>query len=234
MSNSGTLLPPAVRFAKIVGTLGAGALAGAYLTHSKHILPALEASKESTSPASKGPANISTQQPAAQAVKIFHRIHRSSHKLLLNIILASAGSYSYVAYYLYNYPVSSILTGTTASATTTYSSSSFLPHTEVSTSVAGDEFLGFAGTWMFFALPASLLLGIIPYSKTVMKQPAKRLNAAGRSLEENEKRKTGLQVVDEASTWDDLEAWRKANWVRAGLAGAAGAIGAVGILTVYG
>lgn len=87
---------------------------------------------------------------------------------------------------------------------------------------------------MFFALPASLLLGIIPYSKVVMKKPTKRLNAAGESLEQNEKRKTGLQVVDEASTWNDLEAWRKKNWVRAGLASAAGAIGAVGIMTIYG
>ncbi|KAF8470175.1 hypothetical protein BDZ91DRAFT_781477 [Kalaharituber pfeilii] len=224
--SSGTLLPPAIRFAKILGTLGAGALAGTYLTHSSHTLPALEASKRATTPATTGGANISQQQPASQAVKIFHRIHRASHTLLLNLILVSAGSYSYIAYYIYNYPLD---VGEISSASATYSSSSFMPQTEVHRGGGGGDFLGFAGTWMFFALPATILLGIIPYSKVVMKAVNHRLNAAGESLEQEEKRGIGLQVVDEQATWRDLELWRKKNCWRAGMAGLAGAIAGVGV-----
>ena len=93
----------------------------------------------------------------------------------------------------------------------------------------GGEFFGIAGTWMFFALPATALLGIIPYSKVVMKSVNHRLNAAGESLEVEEKRGIGLQVVDEISAWRDLEQWRKKNLTRAALAGLAGVLGGMGI-----
>ncbi|KAL7270759.1 hypothetical protein RUND412_006523 [Rhizina undulata] len=39
--SSGTMLPPAVRYAKIFGTIVAGVLAGIYYTHSAHTLSAL-------------------------------------------------------------------------------------------------------------------------------------------------------------------------------------------------
>ncbi|KAF8437429.1 hypothetical protein BGX38DRAFT_931891 [Terfezia claveryi] len=216
--SSGTLLPPAIRFAKILGTLGAGALAGTYLTHSSHTVPALESTKRSSTPATTGAANVSTQQPASQAVKIFHRIHRSSHKLLLNLILASAGSYSYVAYYLYSHPFTRPGEHI-SSASARFSGSSFLPETSVHRGETGGEFFGMAGTWMFFATSATLLMGIIPYSKVVMKRINHRLNAAGESLE----------VVDEQSTWRDLEQWRKKNWTRAAMAGVAGILGGMGV-----
>jgi len=82
---------------------------------------------------------------------------------------------------------------------------------------------------MFFATSATVLLGIIPYSKAVMKNVNHRLNAAGESLEEEEKRGVGLQVVDEQSTWADLDQWRKKNWTRAALAGVAGVLGGMGV-----
>lgn len=82
---------------------------------------------------------------------------------------------------------------------------------------------------MYFATSATLLLGIIPYSKVVMKNINHRLNAAGESLEAEEKRGMGLQVVDEQNTWRDLEQWRKKNWTRAVLAGIAGVLGGMGV-----
>jgi len=94
---------------------------------------------------------------------------------------------------------------------------------------AGGEFFGIAGTWMFFAASATLLVGIIPYSKVVMKSINHRLNAAGESLEAQEKRGIGLQVVDEQGTWRDLEQWRKKNWARAAMAGVAGVLGGMGV-----
>ena len=204
-----------------------GFILGTYFTHSSHTLPALESSKRSTIPPTTGAtsAAASALQPAHQAVKMFHRIHRSSHKLLLNLILVSAGSYSYVAYYLYKYPPR--LSDYVASASAKYSSSSFVP--EISVQSQGGEFFGIAGTWMFFALPATALLGIIPYSKVVMKSVNHRLNAAGESLEVEEKRGVGLQVVDEISTWRDLDQWRKKNLTRAVLAGFAGVLGGMGV-----
>jgi len=95
--------------------------------------------------------------------------------------------------------------------------------------VAGGEFFGIAGTWMFFATSAALLMGIIPYSKVVMKSINHRLNAAGEGLEVEEKRGIGLKVVDEQSTWRDLEQWRKKNWTRAAMAGVAGVLGGMGV-----
>lgn len=225
--SAATMLPPAIRIAKIIGILGAGALAGTYITHSSHTLPAIEDSKHSTSPAVTGQSNISHQQPAAQAVKIFHKIHRRSHGLLRNLIIASAGSYSYVAYYLYNYPISAI-----HETTTTFTSSSFLPHNTVQT-VGGVEFFGMAGEWMFSALPAALILAIIPFSKFGMKTVNHRLNAAGESLRVEEEKNSGLQIVNEQSTWSDLETWRKRNWYRAGLAGLAGLIGGAGMVIIH-
>ena len=108
-----------------------------------------------------------------------------------------------------------------------YSSSNFLP--ETSMQAQGGEFFGIAGTWMSFALPATALLGIIPYSKAVIKSVNHRLNAARKSLEVEEKRGIGLQVVDEISAWRDLEQWRKKNLTRAALAGLAGVLGGMGI-----
>lgn len=93
----------------------------------------------------------------------------------------------------------------------------------------GGEFFGMAGTWMFFATSATLLMGIIPYSKIVMKKINHRLNAAGESLEAEERRGMGLQVVDEQSTWRDLDQWRKKNWTRAAMAGVAGILGGMGV-----
>lgn len=82
---------------------------------------------------------------------------------------------------------------------------------------------------MFFATSATVLFGIIPYSKVVLKNVNHRLNAAGESLEAEEKRGIGLQVVDEQTTWADLDQWKKKNWTRAALAGIAGVLGGVGV-----
>ena len=198
---------------------------GTYFTHSSHTLPALERSERSTTPPTTGGAAAAAAAAAAPsaavtalyAVKVFHRIHRSSHKLLLNLILVSAGSYSYVAYYLYTYPP----------RLSEYLASNLLPETSVH--APGGEFFGIAGAWMFFALPATVLLGIIPYSKVAMKSVNHRLNAAGESLEAKEKQGIGLQVVGEMSTWKDLDQWRKKNLIRAALAGLAGVLGGMGI-----
>ena len=82
---------------------------------------------------------------------------------------------------------------------------------------------------MYFAVPAALLVGIIPYSKVGMKTVNHRLNAVGMSLETAEKRKRGLVAVDEKSAWEDLENWRKKNLGRALLAGVAGVLGGIGM-----
>lgn len=62
-----------------------------------------------------------------------------------------------------------------------------------------------------------------------MKPVNHRLSAAGEALDVEEERKIGLQVVDEASTWRDLESWKRWNWGRAGLATGAALLGGVGV-----
>lgn len=66
-----------------------------------------------------------------------------------------------------------------------------------------------------------LLTFIIPYSQLILRNVKGRLLAAAESVEQSEKRKTGVKVVDDARVKKDLEEWGSKSTLRAGLAGAA-------------
>lgn len=66
-----------------------------------------------------------------------------------------------------------------------------------------------------------LLAIVIPYSQIILKKAKSSLLAAAESVEQNEKRKMGVQVVDDRKVKRDLEEWSSRSTFRAGLAGAA-------------
>lgn len=72
-----------------------------------------------------------------------------------------------------------------------------------------------------------LLAIIIPYSKLVLKKVQKNLAAAAGSVEQSEKRKLTLSVVDDGRMKRDLQEWGSKSIFRAGLAGAATVIAVV-------
>lgn len=74
-----------------------------------------------------------------------------------------------------------------------------------------------------------LLAIIIPYSKLVLKKAQKNLMAAAESVEQSEKRKLTLSVVDDGKMKRDLQDWGSKSTFRAGLAGAATIIAVVAL-----
>ncbi|KAL7271218.1 hypothetical protein RUND412_006033 [Rhizina undulata] len=205
--SSGTMLPPAVRYAKIFGTIGAGVLAGTYYTHSAHTLPAL----------------LQANSTSEHITKTFKKLHDISTRPFLYLIVGTATSLSYAGYYLYNHPLTSTLT------TTTFSSGSLIPST--TTDVHQNDFFGIAGEWMFFALPAVLVGAVVPYSKFVMKKVSKSVLAAGTGQEvaEGKEKMKGVKVTDDEAVKRNLEAWRKLNWGRAGMCLGAAAVAGAGV-----
>ncbi|RPA93574.1 hypothetical protein L873DRAFT_1650031, partial [Choiromyces venosus 120613-1] len=185
-------LPPAVRFAKIVGTVGSGALAGFYYTHSQHTVPSL----------------LASDAPAGKLVKAFKHIHHASHTPALATIIVSSSSFAYVAYYLFYYPPTQA-----GVATTTFTSSSFFPSTSVDYPL-GDE-------WALYGASALLVALVVPYTKILMTTVQKSLLGAAESVERTERRKLGVSVVEEKKVKEDFEEWKWRSMIRVGLTSAA-------------
>ncbi|KAH0610967.1 uncharacterized protein H6S33_011394 [Morchella sextelata] len=191
LPSSGTMLPPAVRYAKIIGTVGSGILAGLYYTHSRHTIPSL----------------LESSVPTEKMVKSFKKIKETTDRPMLYTLLASTSSFAYVSYYLYSNPPD------VSVAKTTFSSSSFIPSTTTEYPVGYE--------WAMYGASTVLLAIVIPYSQIILKKAKSSLLAAAKSVEESEKRKMGVQVVDDGKVKKDLEEWSSRSTFRAGLAGAA-------------
>lgn len=203
------MLPPAVRYAKIIGTVGSGILAGRvliqkdrkfctnfmalglYYTHSRHTIPSL----------------LESSVPTEKVVKSFKKIKETTDRPMLYTLLTSTSSFAYVAYFLYSNPPD------VSVAKTTFSSSSFIPSTTTEYP-PGYE-------WVMYSASTALLAIIIPYSQIILKKAKSSLLAAAESVEQSEKRKMGVRVVDDAKVKKDLEQWSSRSTLRAGLAGAA-------------
>lgn len=221
MPSSGTMLPPAVRYARIIGTVGSGIIAGGpspfprawhdscvntcihsglYYTHSRHTVPSL----------------IESAVPADKIAKSFNKVKTKTDRPILYTLLLSSSSLAYVSCYLYNNPPTD-----QGVSTTTFSSRSFLP----STSTEHPHGYG----WAMYGASTLLLAIIVPYSKFMLKKPQQNLAAAAESVEQSEKRKLVVSVVEDGEMKRDLQEWGSKSAFRAGLAGAATIIGVIAL-----
>lgn len=150
-------------------------------------------------------------------MKAFKHIHHASHTLTLATIIASSSSFAYAAYYLFYYPPKHA-----GVATTTFASGSFFPSTSVDYPL-GDE-------WALYGASALLVALVVPYTKSFMNAVQKSLLGAAESVETTERRKLGVNVVEEKKVREDFEEWKWRSMIRAGLTGAATAIAVVGLV----
>ncbi|RPA72603.1 hypothetical protein BJ508DRAFT_419412 [Ascobolus immersus RN42] len=138
---------------------------------------------------------------APTAIKrAFTQIHHSSHRILLAVILGTSSSFSLVAYHLYYAPLGNLAD---------YSPS----------------FMHIAGTWAYFASAATLVAGLIPYSKTIMASVNhKVIESADTADITRDIGVTGLGglEVQKKELSDDLISWSKRNWWRGAISLVAG------------
>lgn len=173
---------------------------GLYYTHSCHTVPSL----------------IESAAPADKLVKSFKKIKTKTDRPVLYTLLVSTSSLAYVSYYLYYNPPTD-----QGVSVTTFSSRSFLP------SATTEYPSGYE--WAMYGFSTMLLTIVIPYSKLILKKSQQSLMAAAESVEQSEKRKLNVNVVDDGKVKSDLEEWRSKSVIRAGLAGAAAIISVVAL-----
>lgn len=162
------------------------------------------------------PSLLESAAPADEVVKGFNKVKTKTDRPILYTLLLSSSSLAYVSCYLYNNPPTD-----QGVSTTTFSSHSFLPSTTT------EHPAGYG--WAMYGASTLLLAIIIPYSKLVLKKTQKNLTAAAESVEQSEKRKLALSVVDDGKMKRDLQDWGSKSTFRAGLAGAATIIAVVAL-----
>lgn len=173
---------------------------GLYYTHSRHTVPSL----------------IESAVPADKIAKSFNKVKTKTDRPILYTLLLSSSSLAYVSCYLYNNPPTD-----QGVSTTTFSSRSFLP----STSTEYPHSYG----WAMYGASTLLLAIIVPYSKFMLKKAQQNLAAAAESVEQSEKRKLVVSVVEDREMKRDLQDWGSKSAFRAGLAGAATIIAVVAL-----
>ncbi|TGZ81633.1 hypothetical protein EX30DRAFT_363640 [Ascodesmis nigricans] len=169
-----TMLPQAVRIAKLVGTVGSAYAAGSYLTTTLGVLPSL------------------SHQPPRDLALTLSNLHQRLRKPLLIATTAASTAFGYVAYILYSTPT---LLVPLASITT--SPSSFLPHAEATDLVIG-------GGWEFYAAAAAVLAAVVPWQLVVGGKVEERLEGAARASvagrevgeEVQRKKRAGIGLMD--------------------------------------
>lgn len=80
-----------------------------------------------------------------------------------------------------------------------------------------------------YGASALLLTIVVPYTKVVLKNAQQSLLAAAESVDQSEKRKLDVKVVEDGKVKNDLEEWGRKSTVRAGIAGAATIIAMVAL-----
>lgn len=209
------MLPPAVRYARIIGTVGSGIIAGRpgsllvlldhvscvniylglYFTHSRHTVPSLIESSD---------------------VKSFNKLKTKTDRPILYTLLISSSSLAYVSCYLYRNPPTDL-----GVATTTFSSNSFLPSTTTEPPLDSG--------WVMYGVSTLLLAVIVPYSKLMLNKAQQNLAVVAELVEQSEKRKLSVNAVDDGKVKRDLQEWGSKSTFRAGLAGAATVIAVVAL-----
>lgn len=214
-TTANTLLPPAVRVAKLLGTVGASyaagtyrsvtygqtnsgtdRLVGAYLTTSMHTVPSLTAAT---------PRDLALTLSA---------LRLRLTKPLIIITTASSSAFAFISYYLYSTPVLTI-----PLASITLSPGSFLPHGEATEVLVG-------GGWELYAAAAGALAAVIPWQMWRVSAVEKRIVAAGEGIGAAEKRGLKTSVVDNEGMRDEAEKWGNGYGVSGALAGAGALLGA--------
>lgn len=173
---------------------------GLYYTHSRHTVPSL----------------IESAVPADKIAKSFNKVKAKTDRPILYTLLISSSSLAYVSCYLYNNPPTD-----QGMTTTTFSSRSFLP----STTTEHPYNYG----WAMYGASTLFLAIIVPYSKFMLKKAQKNLAAAAESVEQGEKRKLAVSVVEDGEMKRDLQDWGSKSTFRAGLAGAATIIAVIAL-----
>ncbi|KAA8912497.1 hypothetical protein FN846DRAFT_933329 [Sphaerosporella brunnea] len=191
-----TLLHPAVRVAKLLGTVGASYAAGAYLTTSAHTFPSL------------------TITSARDLALTLHNLRQRLCKPLLLLTTTSSTAFAYIAYYLYSTPVLTIPLASVA-----FTPGSFLPHAEATDVIVGSG-------WELYAVAAAALGAIIPWQVFGVNKVEKRIAAAGESVKAAEEKGLETAVVDRETVREDLEKWGKCWGVNGLLAASGALIGA--------
>ncbi|KAI5820144.1 hypothetical protein BZA77DRAFT_384438 [Pyronema omphalodes] len=190
-----TLLPPAIRVAKLLGTLGSAYAAGALLQTSLHTLPSLHHSS-------------SRDQSLTLST-----LHSTLSRPILLVTSASACAYTYLAYHLYSTTPLSI-----PLASLSFAPGSFFPHAE-----ATDILIG-AG-WEVYAAAAAALGVIFPWQWLGVRKVEKRIEAAGEAVKVAEERGLQVKVVDRESAERDLMEWKMGVMVKGVLAAVAAVVG---------
>ncbi|KAF8251035.1 hypothetical protein K440DRAFT_658862 [Wilcoxina mikolae CBS 423.85] len=194
-----TLLPPAVRVAKLLGTVGSAYAAGSLLTTSLVFLP-----------------SVSITSPRDLALTL-ESVRSRMHRPLLLITSASAGAYAFLAYYLYTTPPLSIPLASIA-----FHPGSFLPHGEATTVLVG------AG-WELYAAAAAAVGCVLPWQVFGVAPVERRIQSAGEGVRVAEERGLKTKIVDASETLEDLESWRKGVRVKGVLAAVGAVVGAYAV-----
>ncbi|KAI5793038.1 hypothetical protein EDC01DRAFT_788046 [Geopyxis carbonaria] len=177
--SANTLLPPAVRVAKMIGTVGSAYAAGAYLAHGVHVLPALTTALTS-------PPDLATTLSV---------LHTRISTPLLTLVSTSSAAFAYIAYHLRNTP-----TLTVPIASIVLQPGSFLPHAVGREIVVG-------GGWEVYAVAAATLAAVLPWQILGVGRVEKRILAEGEAVRVARERGLRTAVVKGDSVRGDAESW---------------------------